>query len=280
MLWHCRGCFFESPCLFKIQKWYPICCGAASKRLFVIIQFYAVIQGHLYHFKFFGCSSSGAGQAILQRLAPCFIPPFFIPHLHREERRETGGCGDCYCFKGHMFVQRKTKWDLVERIWSGVTWGGILWVKIKCLLFLIAAQISLSIHFNKHKKAFHIFMTSWGGFSKQKQLLMRVQAEGKKCSTWTSGHPIFIVLCMPPNCVLSDTQHLKLPKDPHIQQKYVEPRPERILSLSLYLSDALMVPNWFLTACQWDSCHSHLLPESQKTWRAEQQNFHGMKEDW
>lgn len=37
-----------------------------------------------------------------------------------------------------------------------------------------------------------------------------------------------------------------------------EPWSERILSF--YPTDALMVPNRFLTACQWSSCHSHQLP--------------------
>lgn len=79
----------------------------ASKRLFVITQIYAVIQGHLYHFKLFGCSSSGAGQTIL--LGPSFSPFHFPPYMNFSTHHH-GGFFFFTASKRHTF-----NWH----IWSG-----------------------------------------------------------------------------------------------------------------------------------------------------------------
>lgn len=116
---HCdivEGSFLSPPAFFKYRNAILFAAVRASKRLFVIIQIYAVIQGHLYHFKLFGCSSSGAGQTILQRPEPLSVSfsSFFVFLL---STRKKWNCNDCYCSKGTCCNSTETKWDVVGWVW-------------------------------------------------------------------------------------------------------------------------------------------------------------------
>lgn len=107
-----RALFLSPAAFLKYRNGILFAAVRASKRLFVIIQIYAVIQGHLYHFKLFGCSSSGAGQTIPQR--PKLLPVSFSSSLYSSPppaRRETVMIVSSS--KGTCCNSTKTKWDLV-----------------------------------------------------------------------------------------------------------------------------------------------------------------------
>lgn len=111
-----RALFLSPPAFLKYRNGILFAAVRASKRLFVIIQIYAVIQGHLYHFKLFGCSSSGAGQTIPQR--PKLLSVSFCSFLYSSplpERSETVMI--VTASKGTCCNSAKTKWDLVGRVW-------------------------------------------------------------------------------------------------------------------------------------------------------------------
>lgn len=107
-----KALFLSPHAFLKYRNGILFAAVRASKRLFVIIQIYAVIQGHLYHFKLFGCSSSGAGQTILQR--PKLLSVSFSSFLYSSLPPETSETVMIVtASKGTCYKSAKTKWDLV-----------------------------------------------------------------------------------------------------------------------------------------------------------------------
>ena len=92
------------PAFFKYRAAILFAAVPASKRLLVIIEISSVIQGHLYHFKLFGCSSSNAERTIPQRPSLALLPAcVFLASSASSEGN------DCHSVKGHMFKQYKTE---------------------------------------------------------------------------------------------------------------------------------------------------------------------------
>lgn len=94
--------FLNSARFLKYKNGILFAAVPASKRLFVIIQIYAAIQGHLYHFKLFGCSSSGAGHTILretQASPPPPAPPAAPAHPESSETVMIVTASESTCFQ-------------------------------------------------------------------------------------------------------------------------------------------------------------------------------------
>ena len=125
-----RALFLSPSAFLKYRNGILFAAVRASKRLFVIIQIYAVIQGHLYHFKLFGCSSSGAGQTIPLRPEPLAVsfcalflcsspPPTGSETVMIVTASKSSCCGSA-----------KTKWDLVGCVCPGFSWRDALLVQV------------------------------------------------------------------------------------------------------------------------------------------------------